>query len=101
MDDQEYSEESEPMEESNDSQIVNLFNESEEEKSPSTLQEEVTKARDSLYYLIHSFYCRSQYCCPICLDPPVRPVCTTCGHIYCSKCMRQLFRVVEIDPLHG
>lgn len=76
------SEDYEPMEESEDSQIINIFDESEEEESSTTRQEQVAKAKDSL----------SQYCCPICLEPPVRPVSTTCGHIYCSKCMRQLFR---------
>lgn len=94
------SEDYEPMEESEDSQIINIFDESEEEESPSTRQEQVAKAKDSLYCVARPSDSRSQYCCPICLEPPVRPVSTTCGHIYCSKCMRQLFRVVELHLPH-
>lgn len=97
LNDPDYSVDSEQMEESDDSQIINLFNDSEEEESPSTREEQVTKAKDSLYCVGHSFHSRSQYCCPICMDPPVRPVSTTCGHIYCAKCMRKLFRVAKID----
>lgn len=94
------SEDYEPMEESEDSQIINIFDESEEEESSTTRQEQVAKAKDSLYCAVGSSDSRSQYCCPICLEPPVRPVSTTCGHIYCSKCMRQLFRVVEVRRSH-
>lgn len=36
---------------------------------------------------------RNGYNCPICLEPPLHPFSTTCGHIFCRKCMRQLFKV--------
>ena len=36
---------------------------------------------------------RESYSCPICYESPVSPVSTICGHIFCEKCIKRLFRV--------
>lgn len=94
------SEDYEPMEESEDSQIINIFDESEEEESSTTRQEQVAKAKDSLYCAVGSSDSRSQYCCPICLEPPVRPVSTNMRPYLLFQVLRQLFRVVEVRRSH-
>ncbi|XP_042001437.1 RING finger protein 10 isoform X1 [Salvia splendens] len=36
--------------------------------------------------------------CPICLDDPLCPQITSCGHIYCFPCILQYFSMGEDDP---
>ena len=36
---------------------------------------------------------RKDYTCPICLERPLHLISTTCGHVYCRRCIRRLFRV--------
>ena len=48
---------------------------------------------DSLYSKCPYFIHRKDYLCPICLESPRTPVSTFCGHIFCEKCIKRLFRV--------
>lgn len=39
---------------------------------------------------------RKDYLCPICLEAPHNPVSTLCGHIFCEKCIRRMFKVCSV-----
>ena len=39
---------------------------------------------------------RKDYLCPICLEAPHNPVSTLCGHIFCEKCIRRMFKVFRV-----
>lgn len=47
----------------------------------------------TLWALIMFLMCREGYACPICYESPVSPVSTICGHVFCEKCIKRLFRV--------
>lgn len=83
--------------------IPELLSESEEDESEVesvySLEDDVEcKEKEDvhsqlLYSLLFLFMYRKDYACPICFESPTSPVSTICGHVFCEKCLKRLFRV--------
>lgn len=85
---------------SNSRPVYDIDNDSdEEEKNSNTLSQNTNastiKSDNSgkMYNLLINIINRTSYDCPICMEHPVKPLSTICGHIFCRKCLRELFKV--------
>ena len=85
---------------SNSRPIYNIDDDSDDEENNSNSlsqnkNESTIKSDNSgkMYYLLLISINRTSYECPICMEHPVKPLSTICGHIFCKKCLRELFNV--------
>ena len=89
-----------PSSSSNSRPVYDIDNDSdEEEKNSNTLSQNTNastiKSDNSgkMYHLLINIINRTSYDCPICMEHPVKPLSTICGHIFCRQCLRELFKV--------